>query len=206
MNLSEFLANPKEASCKTDCRFLCMQLHTMFTSMAERKTVPLSVRVSDDDAAFLASLEIAGAATPSEKLRAILAQARLRAEGVEDEIEAAQNFKDFLRPAERRVRQAEARAGLRSDLARKLHDRLPDLMASLAGGVSGRAGKAELAQFEDRLSIQAFALAEELLELGLASENRVYDPERLKRRMAPAVAILERLKLARAEAQGERNE
>jgi hypothetical protein len=174
--------------------------------MVERKTVPLSVRVSDDDAAFLASLEITGAATPSEKLRAILSQARMRAEGVEDEIEAAQNFKDVLRPAERRVRQAEAKAGLRSDLVRKLHDRLPDLVASLAGGVGARAGKAELAQYEDRLSIQAFALVEELLELAFASKNRIYDPERLKMRVEPALTIVERLKLARADAHGEKHE
>ena len=45
------------------------------------KTVPLSVRVTDADAEFLARLDIAGATTPSEKLRALLTAERTRGEG-----------------------------------------------------------------------------------------------------------------------------
>ena len=162
--------------------------------MVVRKTVPLSVRVSDDDAAFLASLEIAGAATPSEKLRALLSLARRRAEGSEDELEGAQAFKTSLRPAERRVRAAEAELGMRSDLARKLYDRLPDLMAALAAGPGAQPTRGDLVQFEDKLAIQAYALVEELLELGSPSANRAYDPSRLSKRVAPALGIVDRAK------------
>ena len=43
--------------------------------------VPLSVRVSQDDAAFLAGLAVTGATSPSDKLRALIRDARLRHEG-----------------------------------------------------------------------------------------------------------------------------
>jgi len=162
--------------------------------MASRKTVPLSVRVSDDDAAFLASLEISGAATPSEKLRAILAHARQRAEGVSDEVEGSEAFRTSVRSPERRLRAAETEFGVRSDLARKLYDRVPDLMAALATGPSVDGGRNALVQFEDRLAIQAYALVEELLELGSASANRAYDPSRLSKRVAAALSVVERVK------------
>lgn len=161
--------------------------------MAHRKTVPLSVRVSDDDAAFLAAFEVSGAVTPSEKLRALLQQARQRAEGLEDEREGADAYKMAVRPAERRVRTAETAVGARSDLARKLYDRVPELMATLAAGPQGKPGRADLVQFEDRLAIQAYALVEELLELGSASSNRAYDPERLTSRIAPSLEVAQRL-------------
>lgn len=161
--------------------------------MATRKTVPLSVRVSDDDAAFLASLEISGAATPSEKLRAILAHTRQRAEGVSDEGDGAEVFRASVRPSERRLREWEIERGMRSDLVRKLYDRVPDIMATLAAGPSAQAREG-LAQFEDRLSIQAYALVEDLLELALASSNRAYDPERLAKRAIAAFDVIDRVK------------
>lgn len=178
----------------------------MYTTAVGRKTVPLSVRVSDDDAAFLASLEIAGATTPSEKLRALLGEARRRAEGLEDEGAGAESFKAALRPPERRVRAAESAVGMRSDLARKLYDRVPELMASLASGVAAGAKSAELVQFEDRLAIQAYALVEELLELGSASANRAYDPNRLSKRVAPALAVVARVKPTAVRRKGHSNE
>ena len=48
------------------------------------KSVPLSVRVSPDDARFISQIDIAGAATPSDKVRALLADARKRREGFSD--------------------------------------------------------------------------------------------------------------------------
>lgn len=170
--------------------------------MAMRKTVPLSVRVSDDDAAFLASLEIAGAATPSEKLRAILAHTRQRAEGVSDEAEGAEAFRASTRVSERRLRALEIERGMRSDLVRKLYDRAPDLMATLSAGPSADATREDLAQFEDRLAIQAYALVEELLELATASANRAYDPARLTKRVAAAFDVIDRVQAPAAKKKG----
>ena len=103
------------------------------------KTVPLSVRVSDDDAEFLAGLEISGATTPSEKLRAILTAERTRWERAQDPAEAAEFVRDLLRPAQRRVRRLEADAHKSSDAVLKLDERLPELTATAFAGPAGDA-------------------------------------------------------------------
>ena len=48
------------------------------------KTVSISARISHEDAEFLSSLTIEGATTPSDKLRALLADARQRHAGLQD--------------------------------------------------------------------------------------------------------------------------
>src|SRR5436853_7896774 len=105
------------------------------------KTVPLSVRVSDDDAEFLAGLEISGATTPSEKLRAVLAAERNRWERAQDPAEAAEFIRDLLRPAQRRVRKLETELHRSSDAVLKLYERLPDVMASAFAGPPSDAGE-----------------------------------------------------------------
>ena len=52
--------------------------------MLSTKTVPLSVRVPYEDAEFIAGLHVNGANTPSDKLRAIINQARRRHQGGQD--------------------------------------------------------------------------------------------------------------------------
>ena len=76
------------------------------------KTVPLSVRVTDADAEFLARLDIAGATTPSEKLRALLTAERTRGEGAGDPHRSFEIIRDLLRPAQRGIRLAEAEQGI----------------------------------------------------------------------------------------------
>lgn len=48
------------------------------------KSVPLSVRISVDDAEFIARLSLEGATTPSEKMRKLLGEARRRREDAAD--------------------------------------------------------------------------------------------------------------------------
>ena len=53
------------------------------------RRIPLSVRITDADAAFLAQYKAEGATTPSEKLRALLADARRDAEGATDDVSSS---------------------------------------------------------------------------------------------------------------------
>ena len=166
------------------------------------KTVPLSVRVSDDDAEFLAGLEISGATTPSEKLRAILANERTRWERAQDPAEAAEFIRDLLRPAQRRVRRLEADAHKSSDAVLKLYERLPELTASAFAGPAGDADGKSLAAFEARLLDQVFALLQEILELGLLSHSRCYDPQAIASRLSPVLELVELMRISRERRKG----
>lgn len=161
------------------------------------KSIPLSVRISDADAAFLAMYQAEGATTPSEKLRAILAAARRRHDGARDFDGCSSVVEDMLRPAIHRVRNAQRDAGLRSDLVFKIYDRMPELVAELVAAAPEDAqdGPA-LRKFERALADQVFALMEEILDMGLTSRSRTFDPELIKEKLAPILEILELVRLS----------
>ncbi|NHK27009.1 hypothetical protein FF098_003710 [Parvularcula flava] len=182
------------------------------------KTTPLSVRVNDDDAAFLARLEIGNARTPSEKLRALLEAERQRQEGLGDRIQAAEAFHDLLRQSRRQVRQLEGEADLRSDFMLKVTERLPELAGTVFAGPSGAekggagkgTGKASadpetvLKAFEAQLLDEVFALIRETLEAGLTRENRCYDPQGVSKRLGPVLELVELVNMSLEKRKGDK--
>ena len=180
-------------------------MYTFAYKVTDMKTASLSVRVDDDDAAFLAGLHIGDARTPSEKLRALLHAERRRQEGVGDLLEAADLFRDLLQPAKRRMREFEAKTGARSDFMTKLYDRLPEIAGRASSGPSGKSKDAEknLTNFEQEMLNDIFAFIQEVLELGLTTRNRCYDPAGIEKRLAPVLEILELINMSRERRKGE---
>lgn len=168
------------------------------------KTASLSVRVDDDDAAFLAGLDIGDARTPSEKLRALLHAERRRQEGVKDPVEAADMFRDLLFSAKRRIRRLETNTGERSEFLAKLYDRLPDMMGAAFSGPDGNAKDRakSLKSFESEMLNDAFALIQETLELGLTTQNRCYDASGVEKRLEPVLEILELINMSKQRRKG----
>ena len=140
------------------------------------KTVPISVRLSDDDAAFLARLTIAGAVTPSEKLRAILAEARRRHEGREDYASCVAVFEDMLAPALQRLREIEYKEHLHSEFVAKLYAWMPPVAALLLiGAHNGSADSTDAGTLEAGLADHVFTLMESVLRLGLTAQSPCFD-------------------------------
>ncbi len=143
------------------------------------KNIPLSVRVSDEDAEFLASLEIGGAATPSEKLRALIAQAReRRVEGRTYEASLGL-VRELLEPVGQALRARELATRQRSELISDTLYWLPDLVAYLMTGPAPKGGKGEgreLVEFEAGVSHRIFRFIEAVLRLGVTAKAPCYDP------------------------------
>jgi len=154
-----------------------------------RKAIPLSLRISDDDAAFLAEYTPETAATPSEKVRHLIAEARERAEaeGPEDGRTAAAHV---LAPARKRWRDLEAEAGRNSDLILKLYDRSADLLGRL---IVGPRSAEDLDQFEADLAREAARTVEDLLALQLGGNIRSYKDNVLGDELGQALRLLERM-------------
>ena len=171
------------------------------------KTTSLSVRVDDDDAAFLADLEIGDARTPSEKLRALLHAERKRQVGVDDPIEEADMFRDLLQPAKRRIRRLETKSNLRSDFLTKLYNRLPEIAGAAFSGPDEKAKDAtsNITGFESDMLNDVFAFIQETLELGLTTRNRCYDPAGIEKRLAPVLEILELINMSKERRKGANN-
>ncbi|MEM8839180.1 MAG: hypothetical protein AAGE89_13880 [Pseudomonadota bacterium] len=143
------------------------------------KSTSLSVRVDDDDAAFLASMQIDGARTPSEKLRALLRIEQRRQKGTRDAEEATEMFRDSLRPTRRRIRKMEAETEMRSDFLKKVYDHLPEVAgAALAGpNEEDREKSGQLRALEKSAIDEVFDFMQDIIELGLSPKNRVYETD-----------------------------
>jgi len=154
------------------------------------KSIPISVRLNDDDVEFLASYEVQGARTPSDKLREILRAAREREKGIQDVAACEDLLRSMVRPAERGLRQLQRETGIRSDFVIKLYERLPEMFAELIAAAPGSEGGPEqLKRFEETLSAELFSLIEEIFDLGLTTQSRTYDPDLMDRRLAPILEI-----------------
>jgi hypothetical protein len=100
------------------------------------KSVPLSVRVTADDAAFLGSLSLGEARTPSEKLRAILLAERRRQEA-RHHAHSREYFVELFSSSEKMLRLAESITKTKSDPVRKIIDRVTDLAGVIYAGPGG---------------------------------------------------------------------
>lgn len=167
------------------------------------KNFQLSTRVTDEDAAFLARLEIEGAETPSDKIRALIGEARRRHEGKRDFRSALARVSDLLAPVEADVRAAEHATQQRSELVRLTSGWLAEALAFLvsqgqeeAGGPK-KAGALLLAT-ERGLADRVFQLMEAILRLGVTGEAPCYDRAAISERLGPILELLEVIRAVRA--------
>ncbi|OIO57460.1 MAG: hypothetical protein COX57_00015 [Alphaproteobacteria bacterium CG_4_10_14_0_2_um_filter_63_37] len=150
------------------------------------KSVPISFRISPDEAEFLARLRVPNATTPSEKLRAILQETRKRAEGPVDYAEALSESVRTLAPVFQALQAAESDHEHYSDLVALIRDWLPECLAFVqtqAGRISSPSPDT-LALFERGLADRLFRLSEGLFKLALTPQCHCYDPEVVAVRMA----------------------
>ncbi len=157
------------------------------------KTISMSVRVSEEDAQFLATLEMPGATTPSDKLRAIIDDARQRRLGAQDFQACLGMLERLTAPARRQVRAVEHEKDLGSELVDTAFEWLPHSLAwmitSCGDDAPANQDVARLRQFENGLAGRVFALLERILRLGVTKRCRCYDPGAIRTRLAPILEI-----------------
>lgn len=173
------------------------------------KSVPLSVRVSPDDAAFIAEMKIAGAETPSDKVRALLAEARKRREGFSDYSSCLAMVQEMLAPTHQQLRAAEHRESVHSELVLELTQWMPEALAFLLTGLDTDVpDRDELEAFEQGVAERLFRLIENVVRMNVTEECRGYDPAVVAKRIAPVIELVRVIQATRAgrEAQEVRND
>src|SRR5688572_17035553 len=142
------------------------------------KSIPLSFRVTDEDAEFLAGLELPGAITPSEKLRALITRARLEHAQERTYEGSLGRVRELLEPTSQTLRAREMAIRQRSELIADTLYWLPDLVAFLmAGPESSRKGGEDLRTFEAGVADRIFRFVEAVLRLGVTAKAPCYDPD-----------------------------
>ena len=162
--------------------------------------IPLSVRITENDAAFLATLKYDGATSLSEKTRALIAEARRRRENQGHLDEALRVLEDIHSAQDSRRRELERQTDIHSELLAQFSRWLMDthilfLEGAEAAGQSDEAkregGKVKkgsrpsddktvrhesMADYERRLADRIFLLIDLVLRQGLTETSRNYDP------------------------------
>ena len=166
--------------------------------MPTTKTVPISVRISDEDAEFIAGLRIEGAHTPSEKMRALIAEARRRQQWPRDYAGSRAWVESVLASALRAVRNAEVDLERHSEAITLVAEWLPDIMAYILTGVPPDYEinePQELAQLEQGVVDRVFRLLESMLRLAVTEECPCYDTHVVDRRMHSVLALAEVIRI-----------
>lgn len=158
------------------------------------KTVPLSVRISHDDAEFLAELKIEGATTPSDKLRGLIAERKKQSlQGFEyDQVfTSLQTNLDKVIPI---LRQVENKEGAHSEILKMMAESLPDLLAHLLADGKKINNKEDMAKLESQLADKFFLLIEMMLRLGVTSQSPCIDKEAISKRMGTSIELVQMIK------------
>jgi len=156
------------------------------------KSVPLSVRVSPEDAEFIARIDIAGADTPSEKVRALLAEARHRRQGFSDYSSCLAMVSEMLAPTLQRLRAAEHQEKVHSELVMELLQWMPEVLAFLLTSLEdGDQQRSDLESFEEGVAERLFRLIENVIRMNVTRRCRAYDPDVVAKRMGPVVELVD---------------
>ncbi len=155
------------------------------------RTVPISARISQEDAEFLSQLTIAQAITPSDKLRAIISEARERHAVAKDYRGCYQTMQGWVQPAQEKIRQAELDNHIHSELVQRTAEWLPDTVAYLVSvmGDDEEITREQLKQLEAGLADRVFRLVESVLQLGITQRGPCYDPSIVAKRLGPALEL-----------------
>lgn len=142
------------------------------------KTVPFSARISIEDAEFISMLEYDGAHTPSDKLRALLAETRRRNQNSVDYGENLGHMQEWFGQMKKKLLIRQQQLNLHNEGTLRLLDSLPDLIATLQT-LTARASQLNVRELQDseiQLLQKILRLNELLLPLALTSQkNAVSD-------------------------------
>ena len=145
------------------------------------RLLPLTARVSQEDIEFLATIDVDGARSTGDKVRHIIAEARLRREVQKDFDSAYRMIRDLIDPSAKSVRNAENRCGAHSELTARIIQWLPDIMAYLVSSEievessDDGGSKTSLAALEKGLAKKVFLLLESVLRMGITDKSACYD-------------------------------
>ncbi|RXV72484.1 hypothetical protein D1006_09100 [Burkholderia stabilis] len=137
----------------------------------------VSVRIPEDDLAWLVELQLPDATSPSDKIRALIADARRRVKGAHDFVRCAALFREQVRPVLDAIDAYEHATHQRSEIVTLLAAQLPELMASLVTAAPPGKPIGEAAgELEARLTAKSMRLLLGMLRLAVTGNRPIYQP------------------------------
>jgi len=156
------------------------------------KSVPVSVRISPEAAAYLAALKIEGCHTVSEKIRHLVRDARLSAEAKESLENDRQYIKTALEPFDKKLTKLES-LGHSAAFLRFLSEWIPGVMAMFdVVGIQDDFDIETMNRIEESAYDRVLDLVDHLSRQSLTSETANLNPEQM---LAGRPALIELLEI-----------
>ena len=162
------------------------------------KSIPISVRITPEDSAFLAQLSIEGANTPSEKVRGLITQAREQQTSRRTYEESVAHLRASSASTRKALDEAERRLDVHSELIHRIIDWLPEAMARLSSawteddrGPEAETQLADLERLETHLVDRVMRLFEGLMRMAVTKTCPAYDPNVIDARIGSVLELAE---------------
>lgn len=139
--------------------------------------VAIGVRVPQEDVDFISRLKIAGATTPSDKVRAIISEARHNREIPNDYDYCFDLIKNLLSSFSLQTRQLEKEKHLHSALIARLLEWLPEIMAFIMSSDQqiNENNEPTYIDIEADIVDRTLRLMESIMQLSVTKSNPCYD-------------------------------
>lgn len=156
------------------------------------KQVTISARISHEDAEFLSQIEINGAKTPSDKLRAIISESRRRHSQVFDYAGSLQMVQEMILPIIQNIRKKEVDNQIHSEVITRLAEWMPDALAFLISSIPQTQSNDDpqlLYHLEQGLVERLLRLMASFLQLTITGICPCYQPDAIQKRITPILDL-----------------
>jgi hypothetical protein len=141
----------------------------------------ISARIPGEDLQWLASLDIQGAVSPSDKLRALISQMRRQYEGTLDYERSLSWLRDLIAPFVAAIRTLEHNNRMHSEVLTLTAEWLPQIMATLLS---------ERALPKDAIVVQrCFQLLASIMRLAVTRTAACYNPSVIDKHVSGMLEI-----------------
>lgn len=153
------------------------------------KTIPFSVRLSQEDAEFIAKLEVRDASTPSDKIRSIISKAREDASREYNYRDMLEKMQDMVMPSKLALRTKEMDKGEHSELLANFAEWLVETNAFFVVTPQEKSSKFDNHKFEDGVAKRIFILFERIMRMGVTDTAPCYNKKLIKEKMAQILEL-----------------
>lgn len=165
------------------------------------KTIPVSVRLNEADTEFLSNLKMAGATTPSEKIRELIHAERDRMDRNRTQDAIRSRMQERVNETRNMLKSAERKEGLSSMLWVRVLEVFPDIAAKVLTGdpVRHNHDKNSLLEFEHELQRDVFEMMNEILDLALRQSPRVLNQDAFQDEIQRTLEVLELIQVKQSQ-------
>ncbi len=154
------------------------------------KSVSLSVRVSSEDAEFIANLKPPEAVTPSDKVRWLIKKARLESKtDSHDYEELIEHYQDVLKPLQKKIRLYEKEKQTNSDFVRNFIDWLSEMISFTESHLGEKQADWDGKAFEAEAARRIFHLFDQIMRLGVTAKAPCFDEGLIRKAMLPILDL-----------------